>query len=159
MLEASRAEITKHVGDEEHGFRRLGHKFVLILDLYIWEPLCTGARFLHLALIFVPILLAIPAIWIGRRQIDRDNERSGTLWWYGFLVKGMEWAGPAFIKVRAADGPSATSALHAHVVLPILLRTWYFGPKRQHSPRSLYCLEGWVRRGSWRNSCAAQSWP
>lgn len=100
MLEVSRAEISKELDANDRGFSRLRHKFVLFLDLYIWEPLCTGVRFLHLAAIFVPVLLAVPVIWFGKRQKDRDNERSGTLLWYNFLVKGMEWAGPAFIKVR-----------------------------------------------------------
>lgn len=100
MLQASRKEIAKKVDEDDRGLSRLRHKVVYFLDLFVWEPLCTGFRFLHLALIFVPVILAVPAIWIGRRQKDRNNERSGTLWWYGFLVKGMEWAGPAFIKVR-----------------------------------------------------------
>lgn len=100
MLQASRKEIAKKVDEDDRGFSRLRHKVVYFLDLYVWEPLCTGFRFIHLALIFVPVILAVPAIWIGRRQRDRNNERAGTLWWYGFLVKGMEWAGPAFIKVR-----------------------------------------------------------
>lgn len=113
MLEASRAEISKQISDDEQGLPRLGHKIVLFLDLYVWEPLCTGVRFLHLALIFVPVLLAIPAIWVGRRQQNRDNERSGTLWWYGFLVQSMEWAGPAFIKVRAAGGSPRTFVPHS----------------------------------------------
>lgn len=102
MLEASRAEISKQIRDDEQGLPRVGHRIVLFLDSYVWEPLCTGIRLLHLALIFVPVLLAIPAIWVGRRQRHRDNERSGTLWWYSFLVQSMEWAGPAFIKVRVA---------------------------------------------------------
>jgi len=50
-------------------------------------------------IIFVPVIVAIPAIWIGDRVKDRDNERKGTLWWYGFLVSSMERAGAAFIKV------------------------------------------------------------
>lgn len=100
MLQASRKEIAKKVDDDDRGLSRLRHKVVYFLDLYVWEPLCTGVRFIHLALIFVPVILAIPAIWVGRRQKDRNNERAGTIWWYGFLVKGMEWAGPAFIKVR-----------------------------------------------------------
>lgn len=100
MLQASRKEISKKVDDDDRGLSRLRHKVVYFLDVYVWEPLCTGFRFFHLALIFVPVILAVPAIWIGRRQKDRNNERAGTLWWYGFLVKGMEWAGPAFIKVR-----------------------------------------------------------
>lgn len=100
MLEISRAEIAKEVDENDRGLTRVGHNIIYFLDLYIWEPLCTGVRFLHLAAIFVPVILAVPVMWLGKRQKDRDNERSGTLWWYGFLVKGMEWAGPAFIKVR-----------------------------------------------------------
>ena len=99
MLEMSRAEIAKDLDENERGLSRLQHKIVLFLDLYIWEPLCTGVRFLHLAVIFVPVIFAVPIMWFGRRQKDRDNERTGTLLWYGFLVKAMEWAGPAFIKV------------------------------------------------------------
>jgi aarF domain-containing kinase len=49
--------------------------------------------------IFVPVILSVPAIWFGRRHSDKDGERSGTLWWYGFLVRSMELAGPAFIKL------------------------------------------------------------
>ncbi|KAK0616830.1 hypothetical protein B0T14DRAFT_434568 [Immersiella caudata] len=99
MLEVSRKEIKKKVDDDDRGFTRLRHQVVLFLNLYIWEPLCTGARFLQLVAIFVPVIFAVPVIWIGPRQPDRDNERTGTLLWYGFLVKAMEWAGPAFIKL------------------------------------------------------------
>jgi aarF domain-containing kinase len=99
MLEASREEIRKKVSEDSRGIGRLWDNIVLFADLYIWEPACTGARFLHLLVIFVPVIFSIPAIWIGPRQKDRDNERSGTIWWYWFLVKSMERAGPAFIKV------------------------------------------------------------
>lgn len=99
MLQASRAEIAKKVDDNDRGVSRLYHSIVFYVDLYLWEPLCTGFRFLHLAVIFVPVLVAVPIIWVGKRHKDRDNERTGALWWYNFLVKGMEWAGPAFIKV------------------------------------------------------------
>lgn len=99
MLEASRAEIEKKLKDDEHGFSRFRHGVVLFLDVYFWEPLCTGFRFLHLVVIFVPVILTVPALWLGSREREKDNERSGTLWWYWFLVKSMERAGPAFIKV------------------------------------------------------------
>ncbi|PSK42259.1 ABC1 family protein, mitochondrial [Elsinoe australis] len=49
--------------------------------------------------IFVPVIITVPAIWIGSRQKDKDDERSGTIWWYGFLVSSMERAGAAFIKL------------------------------------------------------------
>lgn len=103
MLNASRKEIAKEVKDEDTGLTRLRRKLVLFLDLYIWEPICTGVRFLQLVVIFVPVLATVPAIWFGRRRPDRDNERTGTLWWYGFLVKSMERAGPAFIKVSLSN--------------------------------------------------------
>jgi len=99
MLEASRAEIEKSLPDNVHGFRRAWKSVILLLDNYIYEPIATGFRFLHLVLIFVPVIITVPVIWVGRRRKDRANERTGTLWWYGFLVHSMERAGPAFIKV------------------------------------------------------------
>lgn len=99
MLELSRAEIKKTIADDDRGVSRVVHEVILFLDVYVWEPLCTGARFLYLVVIFVPVILSVPAVWLGRRHPERDNERSGTLWWYQFLVKAMELAGPAFIKL------------------------------------------------------------
>lgn len=100
MLAASREEIAKKLSDDDHGFSRFRHRIILFLDVYIWEPICTCIRFLHLVVIFVPVFLTVPAIWLGPRQKGRDNERSGTIWWYWFLVSSMERAGPAFIKVN-----------------------------------------------------------
>ncbi|KAL2178215.1 ABC1 family-domain-containing protein [Thermothelomyces heterothallicus CBS 202.75] len=99
MLKASRAEIRKSAGEDDGTLGWLRRRLVLFLDLYIWEPICTSFRFLQLVVIFVPVILTVPAIWIGGRVPERDNERTGTLWWYGFLVQAMEWAGPAFIKL------------------------------------------------------------
>jgi len=99
MLEASRDELGNSIPESVHGIRRLWRGVIFVLDQYIYEPIATGFRFLHLILIFVPVIFTVPAIWIGRRHKDRDDERSGALWWYGFLVHSMERAGPAFIKV------------------------------------------------------------
>ncbi|MCJ1386153.1 hypothetical protein MMC17_009279 [Xylographa soralifera] len=99
MLEASREELKKSIPDSVHGLRRVWHEFLFVIDQYIYEPLATGFRFLHLVFIFVPVFITVPTIWLGRRHKDRDNERGGTLWWYGFLVRSMERAGPAFIKL------------------------------------------------------------
>jgi len=98
MLEASRAELREQVPKmlEHSKIRRSIYKF---LDYYIVEPIATGFRFLHLVIIFVPVILAVPVIWIGARDPHKDNERAGTIWWYGFLVASMERAGAAFIKV------------------------------------------------------------
>jgi aarF domain-containing kinase len=100
MLEASREEIRKTVSKDAHGLTRIGQEVYVFLYCYVYEPVATGIRFLHLAVIFLPVILTVPVIWIGRRNIERNNERSGTLWWIDFLVRSMERAGPAFIKVR-----------------------------------------------------------
>ncbi|PHH91290.1 hypothetical protein CDD83_1055 [Cordyceps sp. RAO-2017] len=99
MLKLSREEIRKKVPEDERGLVRIVGEAMLFLDLYVWEPICTGVRFLQLVVIFVPVIASVPIMWLGGRRPDRDNERIGTLWWYGFLVKAMEWAGPAFIKL------------------------------------------------------------
>jgi len=99
MLEASRKELKEQVPKrlENSKGRRSIYLFV---EAYIVEPIGTALRFLHLVFIFVPVIVTIPAIYFGARQKDRADERSGTLWWYGFLVGSMERAGAAFIKVR-----------------------------------------------------------
>lgn len=101
MLEVSRAEIDELVPEFLEGPNKAILRSVwFFVDNWIVEPIFTGFRFLHLVVIFVPVILAIPVIWLGSRNPRRDNERSGTLWWYGFLVGSMERAGAAFIKVR-----------------------------------------------------------
>ncbi|KAK4979642.1 hypothetical protein LTR28_003480 [Elasticomyces elasticus] len=99
MLEASRAEIDDYVPEYLRGSGKIRRRIWKFCDTYIIEPIATGLRFLHLVIIFVPVIAAVPIIWFGARQADRDNERSGTLWWYGFLVSSMERAGAAFIKL------------------------------------------------------------
>lgn len=99
-MEISREEIRKKIPDDIHGLNRTFRRIFFFVDQYIYEPIATSLRFLHLVIIFVPVIVTIPAIWCGGRRKDRDNERAGTLWWYGFLVASMERAGPAFIKVR-----------------------------------------------------------
>jgi len=103
MLQASRDELEKTVDEDKKGLSRFAQEVIIFLDVYIWEPICTGARFCQLVVIFVPVILSVPAVWFGRRQPGRDNERSGTLWWYNFLVWAMEVAGPAFIKVKGGS--------------------------------------------------------
>ena len=102
LLEASRHELEAARADkarnEPNTLIKIMHRVVSFLDTYLWEPACTATRFLHLVFIFVPVIFAVPMIYVGRRWPDRDNERTGTLWWYAFLVQSMEWAGPAFIK-------------------------------------------------------------
>lgn len=99
MLEASRAEIQKGIPETVHGPRRSWQSLLLFLDTYFYEPIATGVRFLHLVVIFVPVILTVPVIWFGNRLGKHDHNRTGTVWWYRFLVHSMERAGPAFIKV------------------------------------------------------------
>jgi len=111
MLEVSRAEIDELVPEFLEGPNKAVLRSVwLFVDSWIVEPIFTGFRFLHLVVIFVPVILTIPVIWVGRRNPRRDNERSGTLWWYGFLVGSMERAGAAFIKVRLSCEAFAETA-------------------------------------------------
>ncbi|CAK7222334.1 hypothetical protein SCUCBS95973_004807 [Sporothrix curviconia] len=102
MLEVSRQEIDnkrRHIHEGKNGVSQILHRVAGLLDLYVWEPLCTCFRFLQLSCIFVPVIMTVPVIWVGQQQPHRDNERTGALWWYGLLVRAMELAGPAFIKL------------------------------------------------------------
>ncbi|KAL2005922.1 hypothetical protein VTN00DRAFT_10415 [Thermoascus crustaceus] len=99
MLEASRQELQKTVAGDVRGFSRLCQILYVFSYRYIYEPLATGLRFFHLVIIFIPVIVTVPAIWFGERNSSRNGERTGTLWWYRFLVRSMERAGPAFIKL------------------------------------------------------------
>jgi aarF domain-containing kinase len=103
MLEKSRAELDQHVPRVLENSTKWRRKTYFLIDLYIWEPICTTLRFLQLFVIFVPVILTVPVVWIGGRTPERDNERSGTIWWYGYLVWSMEKAGAAFIKVNLSS--------------------------------------------------------
>lgn len=99
MLKISRKEISKKVPKDARGLERVWKSIVHVLDQYFYEPLATTLRFFHLLLIFVPVIISTPIVFIGPRSRDRDNERIGVVWWFTFLVKSMERAGPAFIKL------------------------------------------------------------
>ncbi|KAF2735082.1 ABC1 family protein-like protein [Polyplosphaeria fusca] len=99
MLEASTKELKDHVPRSLQNSKKYRRGVYFFVDMYIIEPICTGLRFLHLVIIFVPVIATIPVIWLGTRQKERHNVKSGTLWWYRFLVRSMERAGAAFIKL------------------------------------------------------------
>ncbi len=82
-----------------------------LLNRYLLEPALTLVRFIHLALLFGPVILTAPMLLVGSTTVQSrrgarptggEEERWGAVWWYGFLVKQMERAGPTFIKVRRA---------------------------------------------------------
>jgi aarF domain-containing kinase len=110
MLEASRKELDEQVPKALKNSSKYRRGIYFFVEDYIIEPIATGLRFLHLVIIFVPVIVTIPAVWLGQRLADKDNERSGTIWWYGFLVSSMERAGAAFIKVGARRQPNAHTA-------------------------------------------------
>lgn len=77
-----------------------------IVKYYIIEPVFTFFRFLHLVLLFGPVIITAPMLFIGKperkrrgKPIAEDEENWGAIWWYGFLVGQMERAGPSFIKL------------------------------------------------------------
>ncbi|KAK9450711.1 ABC1 family-domain-containing protein [Limtongia smithiae] len=76
--------------------------YLLVEDVY--ESFATCVRFVHLALIFVPVASTLPAVFFGSRlpptdPSDTSYETTGALWWYHLLVWSMEAAGPTFIKL------------------------------------------------------------
>ncbi|OJJ76774.1 hypothetical protein ASPBRDRAFT_49811 [Aspergillus brasiliensis CBS 101740] len=99
MLEVSRQEVRKTVDDDARGLKRLWQSLYVFTYCYIYDPIATGFRFVHLVIIFLPVILTAPTICLGRQLKDREGTRTGTLWWYRFLVRSMERAGPAFIKL------------------------------------------------------------
>ncbi|OOQ85793.1 putative ubiquinone biosynthesis protein [Penicillium brasilianum] len=99
MLEASRQEIRKTVSEDARGLARLCQSIRVFWYYYVYDPIATGFRFLHLAVIFIPVVITVPVIWIGGRVEGSNSAQTGTIWWYRFLVKAMERAGPAFIKL------------------------------------------------------------
>ena len=101
MLEVSREELANQVPKPLQNSKKVRRNLFFFVEAYIVEPVLTAVRFLHLLVIFVPVIITVPAIWIGSRVKSRDGERTGTLWWYGFLVRSMERAGAAYIKVGA----------------------------------------------------------
>ncbi|KAI8082860.1 uncharacterized protein BX664DRAFT_339245 [Halteromyces radiatus] len=66
------------------------------LDHWLLEPLLTLRRFVHILLLFTPVLLSSPALVLGN---VKNEDTSGSLWWYDFLATQMERAGPSFIKL------------------------------------------------------------
>ncbi|KZV98959.1 putative kinase protein [Exidia glandulosa HHB12029] len=81
-------------------------RFLDFIRFRILEPLFTSGRFVHLCILFLPVIFSTPLLLLG--PVDaRSGERWGAVWWYGFLVKQMERAGPTFIKLAQWAGSRA----------------------------------------------------
>ncbi|CAI4052944.1 hypothetical protein N7582_005600 [Saccharomyces uvarum] len=82
----------------------------------IVEPVCTVFRFLEISAIFLPILLLYPISWFGHKlKVNGTNitETRGSLVWCQLLRKGLELAGPSFIKLGQWAGSRTDIFSHA----------------------------------------------
>lgn len=66
---------------------------------WIWEPFWTGIRFVELSVYFLPVILSSPMLLVGKPSPKLGGDTWGAVWWYGFLTRQMQRAGPTFIKV------------------------------------------------------------
>ncbi|KAI7822557.1 hypothetical protein BC939DRAFT_453641 [Gamsiella multidivaricata] len=80
-------------------WRRLREYLENMLEDYVVHPILTIWRFGVLAVIFLPLIITVPAVFMGERNKELHDERSGAIWWYSLLVRHMEMAGPTFIKL------------------------------------------------------------
>lgn len=108
---ASQQEIHQKIAESRSKKINRSHNTLSLHCKKIWyvfkdnviEPIFTVLRFLELSVIFVPVLLVYPMTFFGKHhRIKRDDtilETSGSLLWYKFLRKALEWAGPSFIKL------------------------------------------------------------
>jgi hypothetical protein len=76
-----------------------------LLREHLWEPILTAKRFVYLFALFVPVIVTSPMLLVGISEKRLKGDRWGALWWYGFLVRQMEAAGPTFIKVCPGSPP------------------------------------------------------
>ncbi|KAK9479650.1 ABC1 family-domain-containing protein [Lipomyces japonicus] len=97
----------QHEHEHEHEllivskFENQGSIWVKVYGALKWLHgiLANSGRFVHLAVVFLPVIAAAPVVLVGTRQSGKDNERTGALFWYRLLVYSMELAGPTFIKL------------------------------------------------------------
>ena len=83
----------------------VGRVGVFLYD-HLIMPILVFKRFLVLALLFGPVILAVPLLFLGRAKTTRTasgqvirGERWGALVWYDLLVAQMGRAGPTFVKL------------------------------------------------------------
>ncbi|KAH7930387.1 ABC1-domain-containing protein [Leucogyrophana mollusca] len=74
-------------------------RILALLRDHIWEPILTARRFIHLFYLFVPVIVSMPMLIVGKPEKKYRGDRWGAVWWYGLLVRRMQTAGPTFIKL------------------------------------------------------------
>ncbi|KAJ1675052.1 hypothetical protein EV182_002030 [Spiromyces aspiralis] len=78
-----------------------GKTTLKLVAVLIVNPLTLVVRTAYLLYLFVPVFLTYPIKWLGA-PLDPNNPGGDTttsLWWYAFLSRQMQFAGPAFIKL------------------------------------------------------------
>jgi aarF domain-containing kinase len=98
---ASPPSINPTIFSPSESHHSVSARVLVLLRDNIWEPLLTAARFIHLFILFIPVIVSSPMLLIGKPEKRYRGDRWGAVWWYGLLVGKMEAAGPTFIKVRA----------------------------------------------------------
>ncbi|CAI8498220.1 unnamed protein product [Pichia kudriavzevii] len=68
-----------------------------VLQDWLYEPIVTFGRFLHLSVIFVPVFTLYPITYFGKT--NKLGERSGAVLWYKLLRIAAELGGASFIKL------------------------------------------------------------
>jgi len=95
-------KIQEHEADLKN--ETLLWKCINFLNDWIWEPLLTTRRFIYLGIVFLPVLLTMPVLLLEKGNSHGKKDLNTTVWWYQFLVKQMERAGPTFIKLAQWAG-------------------------------------------------------
>lgn len=79
---------------------RIYYHIRFFVEDYMVDPLVTFVRFIELTSIFVPVLLAAPICWFGRRDRSTGGYvRMGARLWFRYLRWLAEVAGASFIKL------------------------------------------------------------
>ncbi|KAF9892376.1 hypothetical protein FE257_002153 [Aspergillus nanangensis] len=73
MLELSRQEIKKSVAEDARGFEKFRQSLYVVWWYYVYDPIATGFRFVHLVVVFLPVIIALPTIWFGKRVKDSKD--------------------------------------------------------------------------------------
>ena len=115
------------------------------LRKFLFSPIRTSLRFLHLLFIFSPVIICAPMLFIGKPEKKHGGERWGALWWYDLLTSSMQRAGPTFIKVCLVYLPSNLVLTYSQ------LAQW------AASRRDLFTLEFCNRLGSLHSTTTPHS--
>lgn len=87
------------IGSPAEPHMSIPSRILSLLQEHLWEPVLTARRFIHLFYLFIPVIITMPMLLIGKPERRYKGDKWGAVWWYEFLVRRMQTAGPTFIKV------------------------------------------------------------